>query len=610
MIAFIIRWSIANRLLVLIATVMISAWGVVSLYKTPLDALPDLSDVQVIVRTSFPGQAPQIVENQVTYPLTTTMLSVPGAKDVRGFSFFGDSFVYIIFEDGVDLYWARSRVLEYLNQAQSSLPAGAKSALGPDATGVGWIYQYALQDTTGSMDVSQLRALQDWFLRYELKTVENVAEVASVGGFVKQYQVVLDPQKLAGYGITLDEVIKAINEANQEAGGSVIELGEAEYMVRATGYLENLDDFRSVPLKSGVTGIPVQLGDVARIQIGPEMRRGIGELNGEGESVGGVIVMRSGKNALQTIDAVKVKLESLKAGLPKGVEIVPVYDRSTLINNAIDNLSFKLLEEFIVVALVCLVFLLHFRSAFVAIVSLPLGVLVSFIVMEQQGVNANVMSLGGIAIAVGAMVDAALVMIENAHKHLEQWAHDNPGKELTGTERWRVIGDASTEVGPALFSSLLIITLSFIPVFTLEAQEGRLFSPLAFTKTYAMAASAGLAITLIPVLMGYLIRGKIPNENSNPINRGLIAAYRPALDAVLKFPKTTVAVALVLLGISFYPLSQLGSEFMPPLDEGDLLYMPTALPGLSAGKAAELLQQTDRLIATLPEVESVITDCP
>jgi Cu(I)/Ag(I) efflux system membrane protein CusA/SilA len=605
MIAFIIRWSIANRLLVLIATVLVSGWGVVSLYKTPLDALPDLSDVQVIVRTSYPGQAPQIVENQVTYPLTTTMLSVPGAKDVRGFSFFGDSFVYIIFDDGVDLYWARSRVLEYLNQAQSSLPAGAKSALGPDATGVGWIYQYALRDTTGNLDVSQLRALQDWFLRYELKTVQDVAEVASVGGFVKQYQVVLDPQKLAGYGITLDEVVMAINNANQEAGGSVIELGEAEYMVRATGYLENLEDFRSVPLKSSASGIPVQLGDVARIQIGPEMRRGIGELNGNGESVGGVIVMRSGKNALQTIDAVKAKLESLKAGLPKGVEIVPVYDRSTLINNAIDNLSFKLLEEFIVVALVCFVFLLHFRSAFVAIVSLPLGVLVSFIVMEQQGVNANVMSLGGIAIAVGAMVDAALVMIENAHKHLEQWAHDNPGKELEGAERWRVIGDASIEVGPALFSSLLVITLSFIPVFTLEAQEGRLFSPLAFTKTYAMAASAGLAITLIPVLMGYLIRGKIPNETANPINRGLIAAYRPALDAVLKFPKTTVAVALVLLGISLYPLSQLGSEFMPPLDEGDLLYMPTALPGLSAGKAAELLQQTDRLIKTLPEVESV-----
>lgn len=605
MIAFIIRWSIANRLLVLIATLMISAWGVVSVYKTPLDALPDLSDVQVIVRTSFPGQAPQIVENQVTYPLTTTMLSVPGAKDVRGFSFFGDSFVYIIFEDGVDLYWARSRVLEYLNQAQSSLPAGAKSALGPDATGVGWIYQYALQDTTGNLDVSQLRALQDWFLRYELKTVEDVAEVASVGGFVKQYQVVLDPQKLAGYGITLDEVVMAINNANQEAGGSVIELGEAEYMVRATGYLENLDDFRSVPLKSSATGIAVQLADVARIQIGPEMRRGIGELNGSGESVGGIVVMRSGKNALNTIEAVKAKLESLKLGLPEGVEVVEVYDRSTLINNAIDNLSFKLLEEFIVVALVCFVFLLHFRSAFVAIVSLPLGVLVSFIVMEQQGVNANVMSLGGIAIAIGAMVDAALVMIENAHKHLEQWEHDNPGQKLEGAARWQVIGDAAVEVGPALFSSLLVITLSFIPVFTLEAQEGRLFTPLAYTKTYAMAASAGLAITLIPVLMGYLIRGKIPSETANPINRGLIAAYRSALDAVLKFPKTTVAVAMVLLGLSFYPLSQLGTEFMPPLDEGDLLYMPTALPGLSAGKAAELLQQTDRLIKTLPEVESV-----
>jgi copper/silver efflux system protein len=605
MIAMLIRWSIANRLLVLIATVMISAWGVVSVYKTPLDALPDLSDVQVIVRTSFPGQAPQIVENQVTYPLTTTMLSVPGAKDVRGFSFFGDSFVYIIFEDGVDLYWARSRVLEYLNQAQSQLPASAKSVLGPDATGVGWIYQYALRDTTGNMDVSQLRALQDWFLRYELKTVEDVAEVASVGGFVKQYQVELDPQKLAGYGITLDQVIQAINDANQEAGGSVIELGEAEYMVRATGYLESLKDFRSVPLKASLTGIPVQLGDVARIQIGPEIRRGIGELNGNGESVGGIVVMRSGKNALQTIDAVKAKLESLKAGLPQGVEVVEVYDRSTLINNAIDNLSFKLLEEFIVVALVCFVFLLHFRSAFVAIVSLPLGVLISFIVMQQQGVNANVMSLGGIAIAIGAMVDAALVMIENAHKHLEQWAHDNPDQELNGAERWRVIGDAAVEVGPALFSSLLVITLSFIPVFTLEAQEGRLFAPLAYTKTYAMAASAGLAVTLIPVLMGYLIRGKIPSENSNPINRGLIAAYRPALDVVLKFPKATVLVALVLLGISFYPLTKLGTEFMPPLDEGDLLYMPTALPGLSVGKAAELLQQTDRLIKTLPEVESV-----
>ena len=605
MIAMLIRWSIANRLLVLITTVMISAWGVVSVYKTPLDALPDLSDVQVIVRTSFPGQAPQIVENQVTYPLTTTMLSVPGAKDVRGFSFFGDSFVYIIFDDGVDLYWARSRVLEYLNQAQSQLPASAKSVLGPDATGVGWIYQYALRDTAGKMDVSQLRALQDWFLRYELKTVEDVAEVASVGGFVKQYQVSIDPQKLSAYGITLNQVIEAINNANQEAGGSVLELGEAEYMVRATGYLENLDDFRAVPLKTSAGGIPVQLGEVARIEIGPEIRRGIGELNGNGESVGGIVVMRSGKNALQTIDAVKAKLESLKLGLPAGVEIVEVYDRSTLINNAIDNLSTKLIEEFIVVALVCFVFLLHFRSAFVAIVSLPLGVLISFIVMQQQGVNANVMSLGGIAIAIGAMVDAALVMIENAHKHLEQWAHDHPDEQLEGAARWHVIGDAAVEVGPALFSSLLIITLSFIPVFTLEAQEGRLFAPLAYTKTYAMAASAGLAITLIPVLMGYLIRGKIPGETANPINRGLIAAYRPALDVVLNFPKVTVAVALVLLGVSVYPLSQLGTEFMPPLDEGDLLYMPTALPGLSVGKAAELLQQTDRLIKTLPEVKTV-----
>lgn len=605
MIAALIRWSIANRLLVLIATVMISAWGVVSMYKTPLDALPDLSDVQVIVRTSFPGQAPQIVENQVTYPLTTTMLSVPGAKDVRGFSFFGDSFVYVIFEDGVDLYWARSRVLEYLNQAQSQLPESAKSVLGPDATGVGWIYQYALRDTTGNMDISQLRALQDWFLRYELKTVEDVAEVASVGGFVKQYQVVLDPQKLASYGITLNQVVEAINNANQEAGGSVVELGEAEYMVRATGYLENLDDFRSIPLKTSAGGIPVQLGEVARIQTGPEMRRGIGELNGNGEAVGGIVVMRSGKNALQTIDAVKAKLESLKLGLPAGVEIVEVYDRSTLINNAIDNLSTKLIEEFIVVALVCFVFLLHFRSAFVAIVSLPLGVLISFIVMQQQGVNANIMSLGGIAIAIGAMVDAALVMIENAHKHLEQWEIDHPGETLFGEARWKVIAEAAVEVGPALFSSLLVITLSFIPVFTLEAQEGRLFAPLAYTKTYAMAASAGLAVTLIPVLMGYLIRGKIPSETANPINRGLIAAYRPALDAVLKFPKVTVAVAVVLLGVSFYPLSQLGSEFMPPLDEGDLLYMPTALPGLSVGKAAELLQQTDRLIKTLPEVKTV-----
>lgn len=606
MIGHLIRWSVNNRLLVLILSLMVTVWGSLSMMRTPLDAIPDLSDVQVIVRTSYPGQAPQIVENQVTYPLTTTMLSVPGAKDVRGFSFFGDSFVYVIFEDGVDMYWARSRVLEYLSQVQGSLPPTAKSSLGPDASGVGWVYQYALKDTSGNLDIQQLRALQDWYLRYELKTVENVSEVASVGGFVKQYQVVPDPRALASYGISLKSLINAIEQANQEVGGSVIEMGEAEYMVRATGYLEDLDDFRAIPLKTlHEDGVAVQLGDVARIQIGPETRRGIGELNGQGEATGGIVIMRAGKNALQTIKAVKAKLETLKAGLPEGGEIVEVYDRSTLINNAIFNLTDKLIEEFIVVALVCLVFLFHFRSAFVAIVSLPLGVLISFIVMTQQGVNANIMSLGGIAIAIGAMVDAALVMIENAHKKLEQWEHNNPGRELKGADRWDVITDAAVEVGPALFSSLLIITLSFIPVFTLEAQEGRLFSPLAYTKTYAMAASAGLAVTLIPVLMGYLIRGRIPKEQANPINRFLIRIYQPALNAVLKAPKVTLWVALILLVASVWPYSKLGSEFMPPLDEGDLLYMPSALPGLSVGKAAELLQQTDRLIASLPEVESV-----
>lgn len=605
MIANLIRWSVANRLVVLLTTVIVTIWGTLSMVRTPMDAIPDLSDVQVIVRTTFPGQAPQIVENQVTYPITTTMLSVPGAKDVRGFSFFGDSFVYIIFEDGVDMYWARSRVLEYLSQVQGTLPATAKSNLGPDASGVGWVYQYALKDTTGRMDVQQLRALQDWFLRYELKTVPDVSEVASVGGFVKQYQVVPDPQAMAAYGISLKTMITAIEKANQEVGGSVLEMGETEYMVRATGYLENLDDFRAIPLTVNAQGIPVQLGDVARIQIGPEIRRGVGELNGEGEAVGGIVIMRAGKNALKVIDGVKARLEQLKPGLPEGVEIVEVYDRSNLINNAIDNLTRKLVEEFIVVALVCLVFLFHFRSAFVAIVSLPLGVLISFIVMNHQGVNANIMSLGGIAIAIGAMVDAALVMIENAHKKLEHWEHTHPRQALSIQERWEVITEASVEVGPALFSSLLIITLSFIPVFTLEAQEGRLFSPLAYTKTYAMAASAGLAVTLIPVLMGYLIRGRIPAENANPVNRFLISIYQPLLNKVLQFPKVTVAVALILLLGSLWPMSRLGSEFMPPLDEGDLLYMPSALPGLSAGKAAELLQQTDRLIATLPEVKSV-----
>ncbi|MEO7391678.1 MAG: efflux RND transporter permease subunit [Ramlibacter sp.] len=605
MIARLIRWSIVNRFLVLLATLGIGAWGVFSLMKTPLDALPDLSDVQVIIRTTYPGQAPRIVENQVTYPLTTTMLSVPGAKTVRGYSFFGDSFVYVLFDDGTDLYWARSRVLEYLNQVQARLPAGAKPLLGPDATGVGWIYQYALVDRGGTHDAGQLRALQDWFMKYELKSVPNVAEVASVGGMVRQYQVVLDPDKLAAYAIPHAKVIDALRKANQESGGSVLELGEAEYMVRASGYLQSLDDFRQVPLMTTPAGVSVRLGDVARVQIGPEMRRGIGELDGQGEAVGGVIVMRSGKNALEAIAAVKVKLQSLQASLPKGVEIVPVYDRSSLIERAIDNLKGKLLEEFLVVALVCFVFLFHLRSALVAIVSLPLGILAAFIVMYYQGVNANIMSLGGIAIAIGAMVDAAVVMIENAHKHLERWTHDHPGKELEGDARWRVVGEAAAEVGPALFFSLLIITLSFIPVFTLEAQEGRLFSPLAFTKTYAMAAAAGLSVTLIPVLMGYLIRGRIPSEAANPLNRFLIAIYRPLLDAVLRSPKLTLAVAAVILATSLWPLQQIGGEFMPRLDEGDLLYMPSALPGLSAGKAAELLQQTDRLIKTVPEVASV-----
>jgi Cu(I)/Ag(I) efflux system membrane protein CusA/SilA len=604
-IARLIRWSVGNRFLVLLATLMIAAWGVYSVMRTPLDALPDLSDVQVIIRTTYPGQAPRIVENQVTYPLTTTMLSVPGAKTVRGYSFFGDSYVYVLFEDGTDLYWARSRVLEYLNQVQSRLPAAAKASLGPDATGVGWIYQYALIDRSGKQDAGQLRALQDWFLKYELKTVPNVAEVASIGGMVRQYQIVLDPDKLAAYAIPHTRVVEAIQKANQEAGGSVLELGEAEYMVRASGYLQSLEDFRSVPLMTSAAGIPVRLGDVARIQIGPEMRRGIGELDGEGEAVGGVIIMRSGKNALETIAAVKAKLQTLQASLPKGIEIVPTYDRSGLIERAVDNLTFKLLEEFLVVAVVCFIFLFHLRSAFVAIISLPLGILAAFIVMHYQGVNANIMSLGGIAIAIGAMVDAAVVMIENAHKHLEHWGRDHPGETLHGEARWRVIGDAAAEVGPALFFSLLIITLSFIPVFTLEAQEGRLFSPLAFTKTYAMAAAAGLSVTLIPVLMGYLIRGRIPDEKSNPLNRLLIAIYRPMLEVVLRAPKLTLLAAGVVLVISLWPLQHIGGEFMPRLDEGDLLYMPSALPGLSAGKAGELLQQTDRLIKTVPEVASV-----
>ncbi|MGA4423209.1 efflux RND transporter permease subunit [Ralstonia nicotianae] len=605
MIARLIFASIRNRFLVLLTTALLTAWGLWAARSTPLDALPDLSNVQVIIRTPFPGQAPQIVENQVTYPLTTTMLSVPGAKTVRGYSFFGDSFVYVLFEDGTDLYWARSRVLEYLNQVQSRLPVAAKPALGPDATGVGWVYEYALVDKTGRHDLAQLRALQDWFLRFELKALPNVAEVASVGGMVKQFQVVLQPDKLRAYNLSQAKVLAALKGANQETGGSVLELGEAEYMVRASGYLKTLDDFRQIPLATSDAGVAVRLGDVATVQLGPEMRRGIAELDGQGEVAGGAIVMRSGKNALETIEAVKAKLAALRKSLPVGVEIVPVYDRSALIHRAVDNLTHKLIEEFIVVALVCVVFLFHLRSALVAIVSLPLGVLAAFLVMRYQGVNANIMSLGGIAIAVGAMVDAAVVMIENAHKHLERWHETHPGHALAGHERWGVIGEAAAEVGPALFFSLLIITLSFIPVFTLEAQEGRLFSPLAFTKTYSMAAAAGLSVTLVPVLMGYLIRGQIPSEQSNPLSRWLIRLYQPVLARVLAYPRATVAIALVLLAATAWPILRTGGEFMPPLDEGDLLYMPSALPGLSAGKAAQLLQQTDRLIKTVPEVATV-----
>jgi Cu(I)/Ag(I) efflux system membrane protein CusA/SilA len=605
MIARIILWSVANKLFVVLGALALVAAGLWAVRATPIDALPDLSDTQVIIRTSYPGQAPQIVENQVTYPLATTMLSVPGAKTVRGYSFFGDSFVYVIFADGTDLYWARSRVLEYLNQVQGRMPETAKSAIGPDATGVGWVYEYALVDRTGGHDLSQLRSLQDWFLRYELKSLPGVAEVASIGGMVRQYQVVLDPVKLAAYGVTHSQAVEAIQRANQEAGGAVVELAEAEYMVRASGYLKSLDDFRAIPLKTAAGGVPVTLGEVATLQVGPEMRRGIAELDGDGEVAGGVVILRSGADARATIEAVRSKLEELKKSLPAGVAIVPTYDRSQLIDASIDNLTGKLIEEFIVVALVCALFLWHVRSALVAIVTLPLGILAAFVVMRFQGVNANIMSLGGIAIAIGAMVDAAIVMIENAHKALERWEHDHPGERLEGTERWRVITQAAIEVGPALFFSLLIITLSFVPVFTLQAQEGRLFAPLAFTKTYTMAAAAILSVTLVPVLMGWLIRGRIPSEQANPINRALTAAYRPAIDWTLQRPKTVLVIALLVFATTAWPASRLGGEFLPAMNEGDLLYMPSALPGLSAAKASELLQQTDRMIKTIPEVQSV-----
>ncbi|WGS45503.1 efflux RND transporter permease subunit [Burkholderia sp. JSH-S8] len=605
MIAHVIRWSIRNRFLVLLATLLVTAWGIHSLKQTPLDALPDLSDTQVIIKASYPGKAPQVIEDQVTYPLTTTLLGVPGAKTVRAYSSFGDAFVYVLFDDKTDPYWARSRVLEYLNQVQSRLPQGATVSLGPDATGVGWVYEYALVDRTGRHDLGQLRALNDWFLKFELKAVPDVAEVASLGGMVRQYQVVLDPDKLRAYGIAQAAVADALGKANQASGGSVVELAESEYMVRSSGYLRTLDDFRHVVLRTNEAGTPVLLGDVARIQIGPEMRRGIAELNGEGEVAGGVIVMRSGKNALTTIDAVKAKLADLARSLPAGVEVVTTYDRSQLIERAVGNLKDKLVEEFIIVGLVCAVFLFHLRSAFVAILSLPLGVLAAFIVMRYQGVNANLMSLGGIAIAIGAMIDAAIVMIENAHKHLEAFEHRFRDTRMTAAQRWELIATSAAEVGPALFFSLLIITLSFIPVFSLEGQEGKLFSPLAFTKTYTIAAAAGLSVTLVPVLMGYLIRGRIPHENANPINRLLIRLYRPLLEATLRRPWAAIGLAVVALVLTILPISRLGGEFMPPLDEGDLLYMPTALPGISAGKASELLQQTDRLIKTVPEVATV-----
>ncbi len=598
MIASIIRWSIQNRLLVLILSALLTGWGGYSMLTTPLDAIPDLSDVQVIIKTSYPGQAPQVVESQVTYPLSTAMLAVPGAVTVRGYSMFGDSFVYVIFEDGTDLYWARSRVLEYLSQISPSLPEAARPALGPDATGVGWVYEYALVDRTGQHDLAQLRSLQDWFLKFELQTVEGVSEVATIGGMVKQYQVVLDPTRARAYGLSIAEVKQAIQRANQEVGGSVIELAEAEYMVRSRGYLQGIEDLELVPLGVSDNGTPILLSDVAEIRLGPQIRRGIAELNGEGEVVGGVIIMRFGGNALATIAAVKEKLTMLEASLPAGVEIVETYDRSELIKSAVTNLEHKLVEEFIVVAIVTAIFLFHLRSSLVIIISLPIGILAAFAIMRTQGINANIMSLGGIAIAIGAMVDAAIVMVENVHKHMEK-------TKITDSNRWEVIQKASVEVGPPLFFSLLIITFSFLPVFALEAQEGRMFAPLAFTKTYAMAASAGLAITLVPVLMGYFIRGHILPEHKNPINRGLIAAYRPFVNLVMRHPVKILVASLVIAVSGAWPLTQLGSEFMPELDEGTLLYMPSTFPGVSVGEAAEILQQTNKLIRTVPEVATV-----
>ncbi len=598
MIEAIIRWSVSNRFFVLLATIIIVGGGLVTMKNTPVDAIPDLSDVQVIIKTSYPGQAPQVVEDQVTYPLTTAMLSVPGAQTVRGYSFFGDSYVYIIFDDDTDLYWARSRVLEYLSQVAPNLPENARPQLGPDATGVGWVYLYALVDRTGQHDISQLRSLQDWFLKFELQTVPGVSEVSALGGMVKQYQVKVDPEKLRAYGIPLSHIQMAIKRGNQEVGASVVELAEAEYMVRATGYISDKKDIETIPLGVNDNGTPLLIRDIATVDIGPQMRRGIAELNGEGETVGGIVVMRFVENSKKTMDGVKAKLEDLKKGLPDGVEVVTVYDRSALIERAVDNLASKLVEEFIVVALVCVAFLFHVRSSLVAIISIPVGIITALIVMYMQGINANIMSLGGIAIAIGAMSDGAIVMIENMHKHMEK-------TPLTKENRWQVVIDSAVEVGPALFFSLLIITVSFVPVFTLEAQEGRMFSPLAYTKTYAMAASAALAITLVPVLMGYFVRGKVLPEHKNPVNKFLTFLYIPTLKTVLRFPKSTMVAALIVLAIGLWPIDKIGSEFIPPLDEGDLMYMPTTYAGISIGKARELLQQTNKLIKTVPEVETV-----
>ncbi len=598
MIGSLIRWSIGNRLIVLILATLLAGSGVYSLSRMPMDAIPDLSDVQVIIKTTYPGQAPQVVEDQVTYPLTTAMLAVPGAVTVRGYSFFNDSYVYVIFEDGTDLYWARSRVLEYLSQVAPTLPDAARPALGPDATGVGWIYQYALVDRTGQHDLADLRSLQDWFLKYELQTIEGVSEVATIGGMVRQYQVVADPDRLRALGIPLSAVRTAIERGNQESGGRVIEMAEAEYMVRASGYIEGVEDLEAIPVAVTETGTPILMSDIADITIGPELRRGIGELNGEGEAVGGVVVMRYGENARATIQRVEERLSELGASLPEGVEIVTTYNRAGLIERAVSSLREKLIEEFLVVGLICALFLFHFRSSLVIFLSLPLGILTAIIVMNAQGINANIMSLGGIAIAIGAMVDAAIVMIENMHKHAER-------EPITRENRWEIVTKASVEVGPALFFSLLIVTFSFVPIFALEAQEGRLFHPLAFTKTYAMAAAAGLAITLVPVLMGYLVRGRITPEHKNPVNRLLIAGYRPFISLAIRRPVAVLLAAGLVLASAAVPLSRMGSEFMPDLDEGDILYMPSAFPGVSAGKVTELLQQTNRLIMTVPEVLTV-----